>query len=82
MCGLCNLFNCNRRNRSCGTECNYYASRREPRMNVYCASGIGTESDAPCGCNRRQNCGCRRNNDCGCNYGRNYDCHNNNCDCD
>ena len=80
MCGLCNLFGLGRRNnRVCETGCdtgyNVCSRRRQPRMNVYCASGIGTESNAPCGCdndynaynNRCSSCE-RRDYDCGCDY--------------
>ncbi len=87
MCGICNLFRCGRNSRrnSCDCEVNTYyepvcAKRTEPRMNVHCASGIGTESSVPCGCRERRNhdcgCGCgkARENDCGCGHNHENDC--------
>ncbi len=75
MCGICNLFRCgNRRNNGCG--CNSYGNdtvcerRTEPRMNVYCASGVGTASNTPCGCRDRR----ARDYDCGCGHNHENDC--------
>ena len=83
MCGICHLFRCGNRRNSCGCTENAYESvcvrRTEPRMNVHCASGIGTASETPCGLRERRNCGC------GCGYTRDNDCdygHNHENDCD
>ncbi|MBQ4087829.1 MAG: hypothetical protein IJC78_06250 [Clostridia bacterium] len=70
MCGLCRLFSCGRRN-NCGCrEAEYSCRREEPRTNRYCASGIGTASETPCGCGYTReydcDCGCERHRDCDC----------------
>lgn len=71
MCGFCNLFGGRRNSRCYENETRYVSRRCEPRMNVYCASGLGEASDAPCGCDaddRRDNCYRQNHNHC--------------CDCD
>lgn len=78
MCGICNLFRLGNRRSGNGCGCNSYGNdavcerRTEPRMNVHCASGVGTASSAPCGCRERSRCGCERNH----NYDYDNDCHN------
>ncbi len=77
MCGLCNLFRCGRRNGCCyNTEYETVCRRTEPRMNTYCASGIGSASNAPCGCDN--DCD-EYHSRCSSCERRSYDC---DCDCD
>ena len=72
MCGLCRLFSGGNRSYREGEQfCNCYTRRREPEMNVYCASGrnaypynqasVCTEQRS-CSCGRT--CGCRENCNC------------------
>ncbi len=72
MCGICNVVRCitgrtggcRCRENACAYE--YRMPRCEPRMNVRCASGIGTSSECPCHTDYDTDCGCRRNCDCDC----------------
>ena len=85
MCGICNVVRCI--SGRCGNHSNCAESRVrrcEPRMNIYCASGLGTSSDTVCGmegyegcCERQRRNGCYNNdreNTCYENYGLRESC--------
>ncbi len=82
MCGICNIVRCFTGRRSgCGCGCRTYenecdrrATWREPRMRTHCASGLGTESELPCGMDRDRDCGMSHHHDCGCERIRPCDC--------
>ena len=72
MCGICNIVRCitGRRN---GRDCRTYESEydrraawREPCMKIHCASGLGTQSDLPCGMDDDFDCCGHHHKDCGC----------------
>lgn len=69
MCGICNVVRCifgggrSRRYNNCNNEFGRYLPRNEPRMNVHCASGLGSETSCPCREDYDWNCGCRRRRD-------------------
>jgi len=64
MCGICNVVRCI--SGRCGNHSNC-AERRvrrcEPRMNIYCASGLGTSSDTVCGMEGYEGC-CKKQKRC------------------
>lgn len=86
MCGICNIFRCGS-GRRCGcrkmeeNECDRRANWREPCMKVHCASGLGTESERPCGMDHDRDCGCSHHHDCGCDEDRHHS-RRRDCDCD
>ncbi|MBR4890479.1 MAG: hypothetical protein IKU15_04245 [Clostridia bacterium] len=76
MCGICNVVRCI--SGRCGNNSNC-AERRvrrcEPRMNIHCASGLGTSSETVCGMEGYEGCCERQRRCCGREHERERDCY-------